>query len=187
MILQRSIKVTVSKTDINNCFIIELNEQKDSRGKFVKTYNTTAFSDAGISFSSAEEYYSVSNKNVLRGLHVQIPPHDHDKIVYCITGHIMDVVIDIRKDSSTYLKFLTIELSGDDKKMVFLPKGCAHGFYSYEDNTIVMYKVTSEYSPLHDKGILWDSFDIPWPSKEGLIISDRDLSFPAFSQFDNPF
>ena len=176
-------------TEIDGCFIIQPLVNFDNRGSFIKTFSKSNFEKIQIPFNSfTEEYYSISKKDVLRGFHFQIPTFDHEKIVYCVKGKVFDVVVDLRTHSKTYLKYVTIILDEKNPRIIYIPKGCGHAFYSYEDDSIMMYKVTSEYSQIHDKGIRWNSFDIPWPkpTKE-YIFSTRDLNFPLFSHFENPF
>lgn len=179
----------IIETNIAGCVQIKLNKLSDKRGDFVKTFNETLFNKFNLNFISKEEYYSKSNKNVIRGFHFQTPPFDHEKIVYCLRGKLFDVVIDLRKNSKSFKQVQTFNLTEDTSEMIFIPKGCAHGFYSLENNSVMMYKVTTEYSPENDKGILWSSFNINWPVNQNneLIISERDLSFPSFEKFENPF
>lgn len=175
-------------SDIEGCFFLKPRNLTDNRGSFVKTFSKSVYEKLNISFLSEEEYYSVSAKNVFRGFHFQTPPHDHDKIIYCAKGHILDIIIDLRKQSPSFGKHITIELRADDPLIVFLPKGCAHGFYTFKDDSIVVYKVTTEYAPENDKGILWNSVNIAWPcAVEDLIVSDRDRTFPSFQDFNSPF
>jgi dTDP-4-dehydrorhamnose 3,5-epimerase len=133
-----------------------------------------------------EEYYSISHKGVLRGLHFQLPPAEHEKIVYCPFGRVLDAVVDLRKNSATYGEYALIELSGEKGNMLYIPKGMAHGFYTCSDQAIMMYKVTSMYSPEEDSGILWNSAGIPWPN-ENPILSNRDKNLKPFKFFMTPF
>lgn len=176
-------------TIIQNCFTIELDAKKDKRGIFVKTLSKTNYSSIDFpKFDVEEEYYSISKKDVIRGLHFQTPPFDHDKIVFCPKGRILDVIVDLRKGSKSFLKHLEIELSEKTNKLIFIPKGCAHGFYSFEDDSILIYKVSSEYSVENDKGINWKSFKINWPAPFlEYIISERDKNLPFYKDFNNPF
>ena len=175
-------------TDIKDCFILKLNLIKDERGAFIKTYSETLYNKLIISFEAKEEYFSISKKDVIRGFHFQVPPFDHDKIVYCPQGNVLDVIVDLRKGSDTYLKHVKVMLSDKEPLLVFIPKGCAHGFYSFEDNSVMVYKVSTEYAAEMDKGVHWNSFDIFWPTPfDEYIISERDSNLPRFSDFDNPF
>lgn len=158
----------------------------DSRGRFVKTLHRDQFADLGLRSDFAEEYYSRSGPRVLRGLHFQVPPAEHIKLVYCIQGEVWDVVLDLRKGSPTYLQHAVFELSAEQGNMVYIPAGCAHGFCVPRGEAVLVYKVTSVYSPQHDQGILWNSADIPWPLTNPLV-SERDSLFPALAEFDSPF
>lgn len=176
----------ITQTDIPNCFKVASRRMEDARGWFVKTYHAPTFKELGLQTDWNEEYYSVSRKGVLRGLHFQLPPHDHEKIVYCASGEVLDVVVDLRVGSPMYGRHEVFNLSSDKATMIYIPKGCAHGFYTKSDSAIMMYKVSSVYAPDSDAGILWSSLDIAWPSKH-LIISDRDKAFAPFNAFVSPF
>lgn len=173
-------------TEIFGLKIIEPNIFEDNRGKFIKIYNDDFFKEFGLDVKIKESYYSISQKNVIRGMHFQLPPYDHKKIVYVPFGKILDVVLDIRKDSPTYGKVFSTELSSENGKILFIPSGMAHGFKSLEDNTNVSYMQTTMYSFSHDSGIKYDSFNFNWDCKN-VIISQRDLTFCSFKEFDSPF
>lgn len=176
----------INEIDIPGCFEIIPRRLEDSRGVFVKTLHEEIFVDRGLPTDFAEEYYSKSYQNVLRGLHFQTPPHDHVKMVYCVSGTILDVIVDLRVGSPTFGQHKSFELSDVTARTLVLAKGIAHGFYTMSQEAIVMYKVSTVYAPEHDAGIVWNSLDIPWPSKAPLL-SDRDKGFPAFQDFDSPF
>ncbi len=176
----------IFKTDIDGVCIIDSKSFVDERGLFLKTFHAEFFKKNNLAVDFKEEYYSISNKNVIRGMHFQTPPFDLEKLVYCIKGSVMDVLIDLRKKSATYNKYITIDLNGSDGKIVYIPKGVAHGFCSLEDDTVMMYKVTSVYNSESDKGILWDSFGLKWPIVNP-VVSSRDLSFPSLEKFNSPF
>jgi dTDP-4-dehydrorhamnose 3,5-epimerase len=159
-------------------------QQADLRGRFVKTVHKDIFFAHAIPTQFAEQYYSVSRANVLRGLHFQIPPHDHHKLVTCIEGRVFDVVVDLRKGSPAYGQYQSFELDGGDG--VFVPSGCAHGFYVRSESATLLYNVTTVYAASHDAGIRWDSVGIAWPS-ERPIVSDRDAGLPPFKVFATPF
>ena len=174
------------ETKISGLKVLEPRVLEDTRGKFIKTFNDDFFKEHGLDIEIKESYYSISHKDVLRGMHFQIPPHDHLKLVYVPYGKIIDIVLDIRKNSPTYGESFEVELSSDNAKILIIPKGLAHGFKALEDNTNVTYLQTSGYAPDCDAGIKYDSFGYDW----GLIktkISDRDLEFVTFENFDTPF
>ncbi|VVS90863.1 dTDP-4-dehydrorhamnose 3,5-epimerase [Desulfoluna spongiiphila] len=176
----------LSKTGIKGCYIITPNILKDKRGHFVKTLHEDIFNSYGLHNNFPEEYYSKSKKNVLRGLHFHVPPHDHIKMVYCVFGRIIDAIVDLRIGSSTYGEYRTFEISDKNTKILYIAKGIAHGFLTLSPEAIVIYKVSSTYSPNHDTGILWNSVGIPWQTEKP-ILSERDKNFPVFQNFDSPF
>ena len=160
---------------------------KDKRGAFIKTYQEVVFRSHGISFISKEEFFTVSNPYVIRGMHFQAPPYEHAKIVTCLSGRILDVLLDIRFSSKTYGKSFAIEMSGSQPRVIYIPSGIAHGFCVLgEEKAVVHYRVNSPHVPSHDHGILWNSFDFDWPFLNP-IISDRDIALPKFCNFKNPF
>lgn len=176
----------ITELQISGCFLIEAAKFTDARGSFVKTYHQRIFEENGIHMHFAEEFYSVSKKNVLRGMHFQLPPSAHDKLVYCLNGSVLDVFLDIRNDSPTFGKSLGLELSGKNGRTLFLPQGIAHGFLSLEDESVMVYKTSTVHDPIKDCGIRWNSFNYSWPVSEP-IISDRDTKHAAFSEFNSPF
>ncbi len=171
---------------IQGCLELQPKVFADNRGKFVKVFHEQAFANLGLETHFVEEYYSISNKNVIRGLHFQLPPMDHVKMVYCVQGEVMDVVVDLRIDSPTYGQHVTFELSSTKANSIYIPKGMAHGFCALSENAIMVYKVSTVYSPDQDAGISWDSVDIKWPTKD-ICISDRDKSFEPLENFKSPF
>lgn len=173
-------------TNLEGCFELFSAIRKDNRGCFVKTFHEEEFQKINFPLKYKEEYYSVSYKGVLRGLHFQLPPAEHEKIVYCPSGRVLDAVVDLRKNSATYGKYALIELSAEKGNMLYIPKGMAHGFYTCSDQAIMMYKVTSLYSPEKDSGILWDSAGIPWPDMDP-VLSVRDKTFSTLDNFNSPF
>lgn len=178
----------IQKTKLEGVFIIENFIAQDDRGVFVKTLNKNEFLQNELYFEIKESYYSISKKDVIRGMHFQLPPYAHEKLVYVPKGSILDVIVDLRKNSPTYKEFISIELSDENKKSVFIPKGLAHGFISKEDNTITVYNVATEYNNLADAGIKYDSFGFDWGIAES-IISERDKGFSSLKEFNeiNPF
>ncbi|QXF36022.1 dTDP-4-dehydrorhamnose 3,5-epimerase [Photorhabdus luminescens] len=170
----------ITELKLNGCYLIEPKRFTDDRGAFVKTYHKRIFEENNLNFSFKEEFYSISAKNVIRGMHFQVPPEDHEKIVYCPKGRVLDVFLDIRSESPTFGQFMAIELNEENTFQLYLSKGIAHGFLSLEDNSIMVYKTSTVYSPEFDKGIKWNSFGFSWPIS-GPILSARDEQFPLFS------
>lgn len=175
----------ITKFDIQGLLLIDNFLSKDERGVFVKTFNKKEFEKYNLNTDFVECYYSISNANVIRGMHFQMPPHNHEKLVYVTNGKILDVILDLRISSKSFGKFEFINLTNDNKA-IYIPSGCAHGFLSLEDNTIVNYQVTSMYDKDSDSGILWNSFGFSWPVINP-IISQRDLSFEKFKNFKSSF
>jgi dTDP-4-dehydrorhamnose 3,5-epimerase len=169
----------ISKTGIEDLFTINYSLFTDKRGAFVKTIHDQTFKDAGLKFQFDESFYSISKKNVLRGMHYQTAPHSHSKLVYVIAGRIIDVVLDIRNNSATFGSFFSIELSSEKRTAIYIGEGFAHGFLSLEEDTIVEYHTTTAQNKDHEGGIKWDSFNYDWDIVSP-IISDRDKEFESF-------
>jgi dTDP-4-dehydrorhamnose 3,5-epimerase len=167
-------------------FIIKLPYSQDRRGSFTKIFQDSVLRAHGISFKLEESYYSVSKMNVIRGMHFQKPPHQHAKIVFCSQGSILDVVLDLRKDSGTYGQHFATILSDTNQLAYYIPEGFAHGFKALTDNVITQYLVSSEYNKEADSGVLYNSFGMDWQCAQP-ILSDRDMSFESLSLFDTPF
>lgn len=173
-------------TVIPGCVEIRPHIYEDNRGRFVKVWNRQVFVDAGLYSEYAEEFYSVSRCGVVRGLHFQLPPMDHVKLVYCVSGRVQDAVLDLRRNSFTYGRFALVELSAQVGNMLYIPKGLAHGFCTLSETATMVYKASSAYSPEHDCGVLWSSAGIPWSITDP-ILSDRDRAHPSFGAFVSPF
>lgn len=173
-------------TDFEGLFIIKHNVFHDDRGSFTKTYNKTAFEEMDLDILIKERYFSVSSKNVLRGMHFQTPPYDHVKLVTVMQGSILDVVLDIRIQSNTFGQSFSKVLKADEGKTLLIPKGFAHGFLALEDNTIVEYNQSTEYAPNNDEGLHYGSIGFNWGIDKP-IVSGRDLSFSTFANYKSPF
>lgn len=176
----------IERTFIEGLIIIIPDMHLDSRGSFMKVMNKDFFKEHNLEYEFCENYFSVSKKNVIRGMHFQIPPAHHTKVVYLNQGSIMDVVLDLRSDSATFGKFFRCNINTSEPKILYIPVGCAHGFLSYEDNTIVSYLQTACYDSNCDKGIKYDSFGMDWNVKNP-ILSFRDSAFPDFNSNLNIF
>ena len=173
-------------TQLAGCFELQPKTYDDARGRFVKVFHAQEFAERGLETKFTEQYYSVSNKNVIRGMHFQLPPMDHVKMVYCVYGVVWDVVVDIRVGSPTYGQCATVELSATKANSIYIPKGMAHGFCSLSNKATLVYNVSTVYAPAQDAGILWNSIGVSWPTKAA-ILSVRDQSFTSFDQFVSPF
>ncbi len=178
--------MNIRKSNIEGLYVIDLFHAEDNRGGFVKTFHKTSFEDMGLNAHFEESFYSLNNKGVIRGMHFQTPPFDHDKLVFCNSGRLTDVILDIRKDSPTFGEFASIELSGSNHRALYLSKGLAHGFESLEDNTMMTYLTSTMHQPSHDQGIRYDSFGKGW-STENPIVNERDLNWPSLRDFKSPF
>ncbi|MDY0907175.1 dTDP-4-dehydrorhamnose 3,5-epimerase [Pedobacter sp. CFBP9032] len=176
----------IISTEFENLFIMDYGSYKDNRGEFVKTIHKQTFDQVGLESVFTESFYSVSSKNVIRGMHYQNPPEDHAKLVYVLTGAIIDVILDIRKNSKTYGKYLSVELSENNRKGIYIGKGFAHGFLALEDNTTVEYHTTTSQHKESEAGIRYDSFGFDW-NVVNPVMSDRDLAFQKFSETTSLF
>ena len=176
----------IINSSLQNCFLIEFNQLNDQRGHFTKIFHVDMFKNMGINMEVKEEYFTFSLKNVFRGLHFQLPPKDIDKLVFCVSGQVIDYVVDIRIGSPTFGKYDVFELNGNCPKAVFVPKGFAHGFYVISENALMQYKVSDVFDKDCDYGISYKTFDF---AKDIVtpILSDRDYKFITLNEFDSPF
>jgi dTDP-4-dehydrorhamnose 3,5-epimerase len=161
---------------------------QDERGYFYESYSADKFKEAGIPDEFVQDNQSLSAKNVLRGLHYQHPSFAQGKLVRVLQGAVIDVAVDIRKNSPTYGKHIMVELSAENKLMLWIPPGFAHGFLSLEDQTIFLYKCTSTYHKESESGIIWNDpeLNIEWGINNP-IVSDKDLELLSFSNIDSRF
>jgi dTDP-4-dehydrorhamnose 3,5-epimerase len=176
----------ITELEIDGCYLVKPRIFTDSRGRFVKPVVATRLNALGLRSDFVEQYYSSSAAGVIRGMHFQLPPHQHCKLVYCVAGSVTDVVLDLRKGSDTYGRHLAVRLDADNAHAVYMPAGIAHGFIAMGEPALMIYNVTSEYAPEHDAGIRWNSFGFDWNNYDP-IISRRDRDFPSWSNFDSPF
>lgn len=174
------------ETSLPGVFILTPGVFKDNRGVFVKTFHREAFLARGLEADFAEQFYSISRRGVLRGLHFQLPPHHHAKLVTCLNGTVLDAVVDLRTDSPCFGQHVTVTLSRRNARMIYIPRGCAHGFLSLTNNSLLLYNQTSVHAPHADAGIRWDSANITWPL-DSPVTSIRDAGFPGLADFISPF
>ena len=177
-------------TPIEGLVIIEPTVFEDDRGCFSESYNKKKFEKAIGNVSFVQDNESKSSRGVLRGLHFQKPPYAQAKLVRCIKGKVLDVAVDIRDGSETFGQHVTVELTGENKKQVFIPRGFAHGFLVLSESAIFAYKVDNSYAPTHDAGIRWDDslLNIQWGVSESeVLVSEKDAKLPFFSEFETPF
>jgi dTDP-4-dehydrorhamnose 3,5-epimerase len=176
----------INKTYIEDLLIIEPQLFKDERGFFYESYNKNNL-NSNIGFVQDNE--SKSYKGVIRGLHFQAPPFEQTKLVRCVSGNILDVAVDLRKNSKTYGNYFSIELSSENNKQLFVPKGFAHGFQVLSEEAIVNYKVDNFYNPKYDSGIIWNDKDllIDWNLDIKPLLSVKDLKLISFKELKSPF
>jgi len=180
----------VIKTDIPEVKIIEPTVFGDERGYFLESYNKKAFEENIGSITFVQDNESKSSKGVLRGLHFQKPPFTQAKLVRCIKGKVIDIAVDIRRDSPTYGKHVSVILSEENKKQLFVPRGFAHGFAVLSETAVFAYKVDNNYAPEYDGGIIWNDTDlqIDWNLSENEVkLSDKDAKLPSLASLVNPF
>ncbi len=158
----------------------------DARGRFVKVFHEEAFAAAGLATDFAEQYSSRSRRGVLRGLHFQEPPFDHDKLVFCVFGTVLDVAVDLRLGSPAYGRHVMLELSAEAGNIMFVPRGLAHGVLALSEGAIIVNNTTTVYAPEADAGIAWNSAGIDWPEKSP-ILSQKDADLPSLSAYQSPF
>jgi dTDP-4-dehydrorhamnose 3,5-epimerase len=174
-------------TAIPGLHVVHASCSTDERGAFTKTFIASEFTAAGLAKDFAEEYHTLTRGGVVRGMHFQVPPCDHEKMVFCLQGAIFDVVLDLRVGSPTYATSLSFRLSGADAVGLYIPSGCAHGFAVLSDQAITTYRTTTPYSPRHDAGVLWSSVaGVVWPL-DAPIVSKRDARLPACADYSSPF
>ena len=178
------------ETPIAGLMVIEPKVWKDNRGYFFESFNKKTFHDAGITQEFVQDNQSYSQRGTLRGLHGQADPFAQGKLVRVIQGKVIDIAVDIRKDSATYGKYVSAELSAENFRMFWVPPGFLHGFVTLEDNTIFAYKVSNLYDKASEIGVMWNDPDlnIDWqlPLDE-VILSEKDTVLPQFKEFESPF
>ncbi len=173
-----------TETQLKGAYVIEIEPISDDRGFFARSWCQQEFSDRGLNPHLVQCNISFNTKKgTLRGMHYQAKPHEEAKLVRCTTGSIYDVIIDIRPDSSTFKSWLSIELSVENRKTLYIPEGFAHGFQTLEDNTEVFYQMSEFYHSKSARGVRWDdpAFSIKW-SLTNKIMSDKDLSYSLWTQ-----
>lgn len=168
-----------TETELKGAFLIEPERLEDERGFFARTFCQNEFKARGLETKIAQCNISYNKrKGTLRGMHYQAEPKSEAKLVRCTRGAIYDAIIDLRPESATYFRWIAAELTGESRKMLYIPKGFAHGFQTIEDDTEVFYQMSEPYAPELAKGIRWDdpAFGIKWPLKEK-IISQKDMGY----------
>jgi dTDP-4-dehydrorhamnose 3,5-epimerase len=179
-------RLIVVPTRLPGCVELQPELWRDARGHFLKVFHAPLWQELGLVTRFDEEYYSRSVQNVIRGFHFQRPPLQHTKVVCCVHGEVLDVVVDLRKGSPSFGQLHSTRLSQEQGNLLYIPEGLAHAFCTLSSDAVLYYKVATVYSPAHDAGIRWDSVGVDWPAKNP-IVSARDQSFPKRSEFDSPF
>jgi dTDP-4-dehydrorhamnose 3,5-epimerase len=180
--------VKIKRTKIEGLILFEPTVFSDERGYFFENFRQEFLEESGVDLNFVQENESMSNAGSLRGLHLQAPPFAQDKLIRVVRGAILDVAVDVRKQSPTYGAHVAIELNEKNKHSFLVPKGFAHGFYCLEDKTIVQYKCSAYYNKDSEIGIIWNDPDIgiEWPQGPR-ILSNKDTVLPMFSDFKSPF
>ena len=179
-----------NKTFIDGVFIIEPKVFGDSRGYFFESYNQKEFEEKVGPITFVQDNESKSSYGVLRGLHFQKPPFAQAKLVRCAEGEVFDVAVDLRQASPTFGKYVAVNLSGENKKQLFIPRGFAHGFVVLSQSAVIIYKVDNLYAPEYDTGIMWNDpqLNINWGiEEEDIILSTKDTSLPLLRDTDVKF
>ena len=183
--------MNVIKTDIEDVLIIEPDVYKDDRGYFMESFDEAKFfKETGITVRFIKDNESMSGKGVLRGLHYQKPPYAQAKLLRVVEGTVFDVAVDIREGSPTYGKFVMVQLSGENKRQLYIPKGFAHGFIVTSEKALFQYKVDNFYMPGFEDGIAWDDpdIDILWPMDlDDIILSEKDKNRPTLKDVEKVF
>ena len=167
------------RTKLKHAFIIELEKLEDERGWFARSWCQREFREQGLDSVVVQCSMSFNTKKgTVRGMHYQLPPFAETKLVRCMRGALYDVIIDLRPDSRTFLQWVAVELSAENGRTLYVPKGFAHGFQTLEDNTEAFYQMSEFYAPEHSRGVRWNDplFDIAWPDKVS-ILSEKDQAY----------
>lgn len=178
--------IELKALEIPGCCLLKAKVFRDDRGEFHKTIHRPTFDTLSLKSDFVEQFYTKSGKDVVRGMHFQRPPHDHTKLIYCTEGRALDVLLDLRKGSPMFGKCVEVELNGGDGLSIYISEGVAHGFRSLEDNTTIVYSVTSVHETSADEGILWNSIPYDWKIKNPRL-SARDQKLPPLTGFKTPF
>jgi len=178
----------ITKFDIEGPLLIKPRVFHDERGYFYESFNESTFKNLGLDFKFVQDNQSNSSKNVLRGLHYQLPPYDQGKLVRVVKGSVRDIAVDIRRISPTFGQYISIDLTAESNTIFWIPPGFAHGFLSLEDDTLFMYKCTNLYHKESECGIIWNDpeLNINWGIANP-IVSDKDLELATFNNLDSRF
>ena len=182
--------MNLTKTTIDGLVVLKPTIFKDNRGYFIESFNQKNINKLLGNINFVQDNESESTRGVLRGLHFQNPPHAQSKLVRCLKGSVLDIALDLRKDSKTYGHFETNLLTEINKKQIFIPKGFAHGFIVLSESATFSYKVDNYYNPESENGIIWNDshLNIDWKiNKTEIIVSEKDTKLSTFNKFESPF
>lgn len=167
---------------VEGAFVVELEPINDERGFFARMWSAEDFASRELDPELVQMSMSYNARaGTVRGMHYQVAPHEETKLVRCTRGSIHDVIVDLRAGSPSFMRYASVDLSSDNRRAIYIPKGCAHGFQTLEDDTEVLYQISSEYAPHAARGVRWNdpAFAVPWPIAP-TCISERDQAFPDF-------
>lgn len=183
--------MNIIKTEIEGVFVIEPKIFGDERGYFFESFNAKEFAEkTGLNINFVQDNESKSKYGVLRGLHFQKPPYTQSKLVRVVSGRVLDVAVDIRKGSPTYGRWVSCEMTGENHRQFFVPKGFAHGFCVLSNEAVFQYKCDDFYHPEDEGALAWDdeTIGIKWPiAKEDVVLSEKDKHHPCLNDFETPF
>ena len=172
-----------TETELPGAFLIDLEPHADERGFFARVWCEREFEQHGLSTKVVQCNVAYNHtKSTLRGMHYQAPPHAEIKLVRCTRGGVYDVIVDLRPESPTYLRWLGVELTAENRRTLYVPEGFAHGYQTLADETETYYQVSASYEPTAERGVRWDdpAVDIVWPQTERRIIAEKDLAWPNY-------
>ncbi|WP_371324636.1 dTDP-4-dehydrorhamnose 3,5-epimerase [Dechloromonas sp. ZY10] len=172
---------------LEGAYLVHGYRMADERGWFWKNYQDTAFGHLGLEFECRETFFSMSSSGVLRGMHFQLPPKAHNKLVTCLSGEVFDVLLDMRKNSLTFGKAISVKLNSEGDVSVFVPIGLAHGFYVMTERAMMCYQTSIPYDPNSDSGVNWNSIAVDWPITQQPVLSERDQGLPPWRPCYSPF
>ncbi len=178
----------IEETSLHGVRILTPRRFGDDRGFFAEIWNARTYAEAGLQVDFVQDNHSLSaSVGTLRGLHFQAPPHAQGKLVRCGAGRLFDVAVDIRRGSPTYGQWAGVELSAENGRMLWIPRGMAHGFVTREADTEIVYKCDGFYAAEADRALRWDSCGIDWGLGGAPVLSEKDAHAPAFAGFETPF
>lgn len=174
-----------SETELSGAFVLDLEQREDDRGFFARAWDENEFRERGLNPRVVQCNVSFNHRaGTLRGMHLQNEPHAEAKLVRCTRGAIYDVIVDLRPDSATFKRWIGVELTEENRRLLYVPEGFAHGYQTLADATETFYQVSEFYAPGAERGLRWDdpAFRIEWPLPESPILSEKDAAWPDFEE-----